>query len=231
MTQTTLYDECPLCNQGAVVLDENSQIYRCDHCGLALKKRSLLGVFKKDHLQVVSLGKGDFSLAQQSLANLSLPPDRLKVVIGNVYSDEQLAQIAGGALEVIRPVRTVLAQIILEQLKETCYLQVNGLRRANGQPLPEGSDYRPQGPVPRAGLEWQDQGNLFGTDKHLVLPSDSFTFIRLDRKLGGVRAFNDGVGVQRTGEDFATYFVGCYAHEAALAAAFVLGKLPALRQK
>jgi hypothetical protein len=79
-------------------------------------------------------------------------------------------------------------------------------------------------------LEWQDHGNLFGTDKHLVLPSDSFTFIRLDRKLGGVQAFNDGVAVQRTGEDFATYFVGCYPHEAALVAAFVLGKLPALRQ-
>lgn len=231
MTEATLYDECPLCNQGAVVFDEAGQIYRCDHCGLTLKKRALLGLFKKDHLEVVSLGQGDFSLAEQSLANLSLPPDRLKVVIGNVYSDKQLAQIAGGALEVIRPVRTVLAQIILEQLKETCYLQVNGLRRAHGQPLPEGGDYRPQGPAPRQGLEWQDQGNLFGTDKHLVLPSDSFTFIRLDRKLGGVQAFSDGVAVQRTGEDFATYFVGCYPHEAALAAAFVLGKQPALRQK
>ena len=231
MTQEMLYDECPRCNQGAVVFEPEIGVYRCEHCGLTLKKRSLLGFLKKDHLGITSLGPGDFTLAEQSLAKLSLTPDRLKVVIGNIYSDQQLADIAGGALELIRPVRTILAQIILEQLKETCYIQVNGLRRAHGQALAEGGNYRPTEKVPRQGLDWQDQGNLFGTDKHLVLPSDSFTFIRLDRKLSGVQAFTDGVAVQRQGEDYATYFVGCYPYEAALLAAFVLGKLPALRQK
>ena len=45
----------------------------------------------------------------------------------------------------------------------------------------------------------------------------------------GVQAFIDGVAIQRKGEDFATYFVGCYAHEAALVAAYVMAKLPALQ--
>lgn len=230
MEQETLYGECPLCNKGPVVFDDSAEVFRCDQCGLTLKERSLLGVFKKNHFGVVSLGEGDFSLVEPALKKILLTPDHLKVVVGNVYSDEQLAQIAHGALDVIRPVRTVLAQIILEQLKETCYLQVNSLRRAYGQPLPEEGHYQPQQPVSRSELDWQDQGNLFGTGKHLVLPSDSFTFVRLDRKLVGVQAFSDGVAVQRKGEDSATYFVGCLPHEAALVAAFIIGMLPALQK-
>ena len=230
MKQQTLYEECPLCNQGSVVFDNDAGVYRCSQCNLTLKERTLLGIFNKNHFGIETLGDGDFSLAEQGLKNISLPPDRLKVVVGNVYSDQQLAQIAGGSLDVVRPVRTVLAQIILEQLKETCYLQVTALRRAHGQPLPEEGHYQPQQRVPRQELDWRDQGNLFVTSKHLVLPSDSFTFIRLDRKLIGVQAFTDGVAVQRTGEDFATYFVGSQPHEAALVAAFVMGKLPVFHE-
>jgi hypothetical protein len=140
-----------------------------------------------------------------------------------------LAAIAQGSLEILRPVQTVLAQVILEQLNEVCHLQVNGLRRGHGKPLAEGGQYQPQQAVPREGLTWQDQGNLFCTNQRLVFPSSSFTFIRMDRKLVGMQAFSDGVAVQRKGEDYATYFVGCYAHEAALVAAYVLGKLPALQ--
>ena len=230
MSQEALYQECPLCTAAPVTLDDSLGLYRCEHCGLTLKPRSVLGLFNKNHFGVVELGAGDYTLAWPGLKNLSLTPEALKVVIGNVYTDQQLAQIANSSLEVIRPVRTVLAQIILEQLKETCYLQVNGLRRAVGQPLPEGGSYHPTERVLRAGLDWQDQGNLFGTGKHLVLPSDRFTFIRLDRKLVGVRAFTDGVAVQRKGEEFATYFVGCRPHEAALVAAFVMGMAPTTRK-
>jgi hypothetical protein len=226
----TLYDECPLCNQAPVVFAEEEKVYRCNHCGLTLKSSSLLGLFKKNHFRVTDWGTNNFSPAVDGLKNISLVPDRLKVVIGNIYSDGQLAEIAGGSLEIIRPVRTILAQIILEQLKETCYVQVNGLRQGLGQPLPEGGCYQPQEKTPRQGLDWQNRGNLFGTGKHLVLPSDRFTFIRLDRKLVGVQAFTDGVGVQRKGEEFATYFVGCQPHEAALVAAFVMGKAPAARK-
>jgi ribosomal protein S27AE len=227
--QETLYEECPLCNEGQVVAADGA-LYRCDQCDLTIKKRSLLGILRKNQFGIESLGQGNYSLAGQGLDKISLPPEQLKVVIGNIYDDQQLASIAGGSLEIVRPVRTILAEIILEQLKEICHIQVNGVRRAHGQPLPEGSSYRPEQGVPRQELEWQDQGNLFVTSKHLVLPSDSFTFLRLDRKLTGVRAFLDGVAVQRKGEDFATYFIDCPPHEAALVAAFVMGKLPVFQK-
>ncbi|MEW5959046.1 MAG: hypothetical protein AB1801_15040 [Chloroflexota bacterium] len=230
MSQEALYQECPLCVVAPVTLDNSQGVYRCRQCGLTLKSRPVWGLFHKNHFGVIELGAGEYSLAWPGLKNVSLAPEALKVVIGNVYTDEQLAQIAGGNLEVIRPVRTVLAQIILEQLKETCYLQVNGLRRAVGRPLPEGGSYLPAGRTPRIDLAWQDRGNLFGTSKHLVLPSDRFTFVRLDRKLAGVQAFSDGLAVQRQGEEFATYFVGCRPHEAALVAAFVMGMAAAARK-
>jgi hypothetical protein len=228
VAQEILFQECPLCDQSAVTYYDEG-VYRCPHCGLTLKNRTLLGLFRKGRFTVTSLGQGQYDLAWSRLKRAALPPGRLKVVLGNVYTDQQLAEIAGGALELIRPVRTMLAQIILEQLKETCYLQVNGLQRGHGAPL-SSSSFRPVQPVPRSGMSWQDQGNLFCTQQRLVFPSDSFTFIRLDRKLAAVQAFTNGVAVQRAGEDYATYFVGCWPHEAALVAAYLLGKLPQLRE-
>jgi len=225
----TLYKECPLCTQGTVKESGTGSTFRCSHCGLTLKKRSLLGLFKKGHFAVTDFGEGDYSLARRSLKDVSLPPDPLKVIIGNIYPDSQLEAIANGALDLLRPVRTILAQVILEQLNEVCYLQVNVLRRGHGKPLAESGHYVPEQPAPRDGMVWQDHGNLFCTTHRLVLPSDSFTFIRMDRKVVGVQAFTDAVAIQRKGEDYATYFVGCYPHEAALVAAYVLAKLPALR--
>jgi hypothetical protein len=229
VAQDTLYKECPLCTQGAVVESDSRSLYRCTHCSLSLKERSLLGLFKKGHFVVADFGQGDYVLAKQSLKDVVLPPDPLKVTLGNVYTDQQLAAIAQGSLEPLRPVRTVLAQVILEQLNEVCYLQVNGLRRGHGKPLAEEGHFQPEQAVPREGMAWQDQGNLFCTNQRLVFPSNSFTFIRMDRKLVGIQAFTDGVAIQRKGEDFGTYFVGCYAHEAALVAAYVMAKLPALQ--
>lgn len=229
MAQDILYKECPLCTQGSVVRAEGGATYRCAQCGLTLKERSLLGLFKKGNFAVADFGEGDYTLARRSLKDITLPPDALKITLGNVYTDPQLAAIAAGSLDLLRPVRTVLAQVILEQLNEVCHLQVNGLRRGHGQPLPEGGHYQPLQPVPREGMAWQDQGNLFCTNQRLVFPSDSFTFIRMDRKLTGLQAFTDGIGIQRKGEAYATYFVGCYPHEAALVAAYVLAKLPALQ--
>jgi hypothetical protein len=189
----------------------------------------VLGFFKKGRYGVAGLAHQEYLLAAPGLKNISLPAAQLKVTLGSVYPDSALARIAAGEIDVIRPVRTVLAQIILEQLKETCYIQVQGLRLSTGPALTGVSSYRPNGSVPRQDLEWQGQGNLFGTARHLVLPGDTFTFIRFDRKLSGVQAFADGVAVQRHGEEHATYFVGCYPHEAALIAAFVMGQTPALR--
>ncbi|MBN1218040.1 MAG: hypothetical protein JXM69_03850 [Anaerolineae bacterium] len=229
MTRQILYQECPLCNRGTVAWNEAESAYRCGQCGLTLKERAVLDLFRKGRLGVSYFGEGDYSLARQSLNKVALPPDLLKVTLGNVYPDPQLAELAAGSLEIIRPVRTVLAQIILEQLNEKCFLQVNGLRRGHGQPLDDGGSYQPVNPVRRQGIEWQDAGNLFCTNQRLVFPSNRFTFIRLDRKLVGARAFADGVAVQRTGEEFATYFVGCYPHEAALVAAYVMAKVPKLQ--
>jgi hypothetical protein len=225
MTQSTLYQECPICNQSAVVWNEAAVGYRCNHCGLTLKEKTLLGLFNKGNFAVVQLPKGNYTLAEQSLANVSLKPDPLKVVLGNVYPDDQLAEIAGGTVEHVRPVRTMLAQIILEQLKESCFLQVNDLRRGHGQPLAEGGNYQPTAAVPRQGMDWQDEGNLFCTDQRLVFPSNKFTFIRMGRKLVGVQAFTNGVAVQLKGDEFATYFVGCFPHEAALVAAYIMAKV------
>jgi hypothetical protein len=196
---------------------------------LSLKERSWLGLLKKGHLGVVDFGVSNYNLAKKALAGVAAPPDSLKIALGNVYHDSELAQIAQGSLQLLRPVRTVLAQVILEQLNEECYIQVNGLRRGHGAILAEGGQYLPERLLPREGMTWHDQGNLFCTNQRLVFPSDTFTFIRMDRKLVGIQAFTDGVAVQRKGEDYATYFVGCYAHEAALVAAYVMAKLPALR--
>lgn len=226
----TLYRECPLCNQSEVAWDGAVSLYRCPTCGLSLKDASFMKLFHKGCYKIESFGSGHYRLAEQGLLNSSLTLDPLKVTIGNVYEDESLARIAAGELELLRPVRTVLAQIILEQLREECFIHVTNLRRGHGSPLADEADYLPAGPVPRQGMAWQDEGNLFGTTHRLVLPSDRFTFIRLDRKLTGVKAFTDGVAVQRKGEDFATYFVGCYPHEAALIAAYVMAKAPKLRK-
>ena len=160
---------------------------------------------------------------------MSLTADPLKIVIGNIYEDKQLAEIAAGNIEAINPVRTILAQIILEQLNEECFINVAGLRRGHGKPLSEESWYQPSQKASQQGMEWQDEGNLFCTTNRLVLPSDRFTFIRLDRKVTAVQAYTDGVAIQRKGEEFATYFIGCYPHEAALVAAYVMAKIPKLR--
>ncbi|RME97725.1 MAG: hypothetical protein D6768_18990 [Chloroflexi bacterium] len=228
MTETTLFSECPKCSQAPVTRQANG-LYCCQNCGVTLKEYAVLGLFKKGRYTIESLGEGDYSLAGNLRSGDALPPDALKVVLGNVYTDGELAGIAAGNLDVIRPVSSVLAQIILEQLREECYININGLRRGHGAPLPEQSSYHPSGPVPTRGIKWQDEGNLFCTTQRLVLPSNQFTFIRLGRKISAVQAYTNGVAVQQKGEEFATYFVGCYPHEAALVAAYVMGKIPKLR--
>ena len=67
------------------------------------------------------------------------------------------------------------------------------------------------------------------TDSRLVFPSNTFTFIRMDRKLIGLKTFENGIAIQRKGQDFATYFVGCRAHQAALLGAYIQGRVLALR--
>ena len=228
MAHETLYKTCPLCIKAPVSLQSSGE-YSCAECGLTIKERSILGLFKKGQYSIVSLGQQPYNLVEPILPKLVLPADPLKIVLGNIYTDQALADIAGGHIDVIRPVKTVLAQIILEQLKEACLINANNLRRGQGQPLSGNSLYNPTQKAPRQNMDWQDEGNLFCTNQRIVFPSDQFTFIRLDRKLTVVQAFADGVAVQRKDEAFATYFVGCYPHEAALVAAYVMARVPALR--
>ena len=91
MTQPTLYQECPLCNEGSVVWFDGEGVYRCEHCHLTLKERPILGLFKKGRFGVADPGEGDYTLAEQSLPKVALRPDPLMVVLGNIYSDPQLA--------------------------------------------------------------------------------------------------------------------------------------------
>ena len=231
MTRQILFKNCPLCNEGEIAQDDTKAIYHCDNCRLTLEERSILGLFKKDHYIVTDFGPENYALAQQGLTKTALRPDALKVAIGNVYPDEQIKAIAHGSLDLIRPVQTILAEIILEQLNETCFLHVMGLRRGQGQPLTDECGYRPTQPAPRQGMDWKDEGNLFCTTHRLVFPSNRFTFIRIDRKIVAVQTFTNGVAVQRKGETFATYFIDCYPHEAALVAAYIIAKVPALQKK
>ncbi len=228
MSQELLYKECPLCAQAPVTLQRNGE-YRCQNCDLTLKEKPVLGLFKKGQFGVEKLGQGNFALAGESLKNVALPPDPLKITLGNVYTDDDLAKIAGGNLDVIRPVRTVLAQIILEQLREECFVNVTGLRRGHGAPLAEESWYLPAQKASLQNVKWQDEGNLFCTTHRLVLPSNQFTFIRLGRKISAVQAFTNAVAIQVSGEDYSTCFTGCRPHEAALVAAYVMAKVPLLR--
>lgn len=228
MALETLYKECPACASAPVTL-QSSGLYRCAQCGLALKERKRLGFFGKGQFTIVEFGSKRSSLAEKGLKEVALSPDAMKITLGNIYSEADLAEIAGGKVDMINPVKTVLAQIILEQLNEACYIHVPGLRRGRGPVLEERSWYYPEQKIPQQGVAWEDEGNLFCTSQRLVLPSDRFTFIRLDRKLQAVQAYLDGLAFQRRGEDFATYFAGGYPHETALVAAYTMARVPILR--
>ena len=221
MSQQILYKICPLCQQQPVT--QQGAHYRCGQCGLTLKQQSKFLFLKGDKYEIITLGLGNFKLAQAGLQGIALSADELKVVLGNVYNDEQLSQVAKGDFKALRPV-SMLAQIILEQLREDCFLQVRGIKRGHRPVLQGESSYQPTQPVPTS-MEWKDKGNLFCTTNRLVMPSDHFTFIRLGRNVLIVQAFTNGIGVQQKKEEFATYFVGCYSHEAAAVAAYSMGKL------
>lgn len=222
MTTTTI-STCPVCGQTPFSVENNAP---CAGCGLSLSRSSwpVMGT----RYTVKAIGAG-YSLVKPGLLGKRFTAAQLSLLAEQVYSDQTLAAFAGGDFGGLKTPAGTLAGILLEQLKETCFLRVNGLRRAHGPVLAEGSDRLPRETAP-AGIDWQDQGNLFLTDSRLVFPSNTFTFIRMDRKLVGVKAFKDGLAVQRKGETFATYFVGCPPYQAALAAAYIEGRLPGLRE-
>lgn len=226
MADDVLFPSCPVCEQAP--LARSGSEFRCEGCGLVVKPRAFLWRRSSDRYTVRDIGEA-YRLAKPGIVNRTFSRAALQRLGEHVYPDATLASIAAGNFDLIRPPSSTLAQILLEQLHETVLLQVNGLRRAHGPVLEAGANRFPQGTVPRNGLAWKDRGNLFLTNARLVFPSDTFTFIRMDRKLVAVRAFEDGLAVQRKGEGFATYFVGCGAHQSAVMAAYIQGKSPALQ--
>ena len=228
MTLDPLLTPCPAC--GTAVLASNGEGYHCKNCALAVnpKKRRLPFGKKKEAYVVTHIGD-DYRLVRPGIVGQTFTQSEIKQFEEAVYSDEVLAQFAAGNYENLTMPGSTLAQILMEQLRETCYLQISRLRRAHGPALEPGGNRFPQGKIPLSAMIWQDEGNLFLTNIRLVFPSNSFTFIRMDRKLVGLKTFEDGLAIQRKGEEFATYFVGCRAHQSALAAAYIVGKIPVLR--
>ncbi len=226
MSSDTLLPICPVCTQQALV--GRGKNYRCDHCGLTLKLKTVLGFKSKDKYIVQSIGQG-YNIARSGIVGQVFPLVELKNFGENVYTDQQLAAFAKGNFDELQAPSNILTQILLEQLRETVYAQTRNMRRAHGPALEAGGNYIPQGLAPSDNLNWQDKGNLFLTNARLIFPSNSFTFIRMDRKLIGLKTFENGFAVQRKGEDFATYFIGCRAHQAALNGAYIMGRVPALR--
>ncbi len=223
MTQITLYPTCPLCATGTVT--QQGAVYQCDQCGLTIKESTRFFFVNKGKYQATTLGDTRFGLAEASILNVPMSRDALRISLSNVYSDEVVQNVAAGDTSLLRPVQTVLAEIILEQLRENCFLEVRGIRRAHGPVIEGESRYQPAESISTQGLTWQDEGNLFATTNRLVMPSNKFTFIRFGRSVAIVQAFRNGIGVQQKKTDYATYFVGCQPHEAAIVAAYAIGKL------
>lgn len=230
MATEPLLSPCPVCGTGELV--QVDKWYQCKHCTLTVeKKRPFWSLKGKADRYIIRKLSDDYEIAKQGLLNQPFSLDALNKLQESVYDDETLALFAEGAFDKLHMPSSTLAQILLEQLRETCFLQINDMRRAHGPALGEQSSRFPLGAMPSRDLDWQDDGNLFLTDIRLVFPSNTFTFIRLDRKLIGVWTFSDGLAVQRKGEAFATYFAGCKAHQAALATAYIFGKVPPIRNK
>ncbi len=224
--KTELFSSCPVCHQAPISATGNT--YSCSNCGLTLSPKTKL--FRKSQPQYIvqSIGEG-YDIARKSIVGQKFSLAELELFREHVYSDAVLIEFAAGNLEHMNPPASVLAQILLGQLRETCFLHVDGLRRAHGPALQPGGNRFPNGKIPNAKLTWQDDGNLFLTNARLVFPSHSFTFMRMGRKMVGLKTFENGVAIQLKGEDHATYFVGCKPHQAALIAAYIQGKVPGLR--
>jgi hypothetical protein len=228
MPLDSLLNPCPVCNATSPAQVKNG--YRCSECGLTIGQKKQFFRFrdKQKYYVVKDIGES-FSVARDGLVGQVFTLPELKVLPESLYSDQVLARFAEGDFEALNTPSSTLAQILLEQLRETCAIQINQMRRARGPILTGKNSCLPEGKVPSGGLQWQDRGNLFLTNIRLVFPSNTFTFVRLDRKITGLKTYEDGLALQRRGEEFATYFAGCRSYQAALAAAYIVGKVPHLR--
>lgn len=225
MIEEVLLSPCPICGEAA--LAGSGYTYRCSYCGTEVRQQRWLGIRPRDQFLFTATGSNYTNLKDELLIR-PFTKDQLAQLAGTCYTDADLAAIAAGELERLRRPGSTVAQIMFPQSRETCYIQVNGLTRAEGPPLPDGVDRIP-GPVNRRILQVLDRGNLFISDQRLIFPSSTHTTIRIDRKLTAVRTFADTIAVQRKGEDKATYFLGTQPRHGSLIVAYLQGLLPHLR--
>jgi hypothetical protein len=192
-----------------------------------VEQRRWLGVWPREQFFFRAVG-AEYRNAEPDLRAHSFSKTELIELAGSCYSDTDLAAIAAGDLSRLRTPRSTVAQVMFHQSREICYVQVDGLIRAEGPLLPDGAS-RVDGPANRRDLNELDRGNLFISDQRLVFPSSTHTTIRIDRKLTGICAFADAVAVQRKSEDKATYFLGLESRNALLVIAYLQGQLDHLR--
>ncbi len=225
MSGAVLIAPCPICGQSALAGDDRQ--YACASCGTKVEQSGWLGMWPRDRFFFRTVGT-DYRNAEPDLIARSFTRAELVGLAGSCYPDADLAAIAAGDLSRIRPPGTIVAHVIFPQSRETCYVQVNGLTRAEGPSLPDGAT-RIYGSADQHALKILDQGNLFISDQRLIFPSNTHTIIRIDRKLTGTCAFTNAVAVQRKGENKATYFLGLESRHALLVTAYLVGRLDHLR--
>lgn len=225
MGREVLLAPCPICSQSALAGDRF--LYRCESCGTQVEQKRWLGVRPRDRFFFQAVGT-DYRNAEADLVARSFTRAQLTELAGSCYTDADLTAIATGDFSRLHLPSSTVAEIMFPQSHETCYVQVNGLVRADGPPLSQGVD-RVNGPADRGNLKILDRGNLFISNQRLIFPSDTHTTIRTDRKLIGVSTFTDGVAVQRKGEDTATYFLRIESRSASLVLAYLQGRLDHLR--
>lgn len=224
----SLFERCPVCGQSTFKI--SGKTCRCADCGLALKsRRGFLGLGSREKYLVQDISAA-YSLAKSGLVGRVFSRDDVGKFAEKAYSDDQYAAFAAGNFEDLMMPTSLLSQILLKQLRETCYIEVTQMRHGRGPVLEPGGSYVPQGRISASSITWKDKGNLFLTDARLVFPSDTFTFIRMDRKLVGLKTFENGIALQRKGEAFAVYFSGCRPYEAALLGAYIQGRVSGLRE-
>jgi predicted RNA-binding Zn-ribbon protein involved in translation (DUF1610 family) len=225
MNEETLIAPCPICGEAALL--RSGDQFSCSSCGTEVAQRRFLAIRLGDRFIFRNIGP-DYRNAETDLVGRSFTKAELAELSGTCYKDSDLEAIASGDLSSLRPPDSAVAQVIFSHSRETCLLQVNALRRANGPAISDGVR-RLDHPRDNHGLELLDQGNLFISEQRLIFPSDTHTAIRIDRKLVGVCAFSNAVAVQRDGENTATYFLGFQSRTALLVAAFFQGRLEHLR--
>jgi hypothetical protein len=225
VSEEVLIDACPICGESALTGHEGQ--FSCVSCGTHVEQRRWLGVRPRDRFLFRVVGS-DYANAEPDLTARPFTKAELAGLAESCYSDADLETIAAGDLSCLRSPSSQVAQVMFPQTRETCQLQINGLIRAEGPSLSDGTS-KINGSANRRTLKKLDEGNLFVSDQRLILPSNTHTIIRIDRKLTGICTFSDAVAIQRKGEDKATYFLGFESRDASLLAAFLKGQLDHLR--